>query len=132
MSPGVCVRQSGSILLPARAGRQGVSYSCQVDQSILGQLFVRSVSVIQINNRHTSYRSSLHSGFRPNLDQCWSKQMSNVSFKLVFVNAQFYDYTDKLLTYNVFSTYKSMPMRSFIEIIFCQTDVKSHHLGVGD
>ena len=67
-----------------------------------------------------------HIGFGCNFDIFGPNKCPMFSFKLVF-NAQLDTSTDKLLTYNVFCTYKSMVMHSFIDIIFFQTGVKPHH-----
>ena len=48
------------------------------------------------------------------------------SFKIVF-NAHLDAPTGKLLTYDVFFTPKAKVMHAFIDIIFFQTGVKSHH-----
>ena len=47
------------------------------------------------------------------------------SFKIVF-NAQLDASTVKLPTYDVFCTLKAKLMHAFIDIIYCQTGVKSH------
>ena len=65
-----------------------------------------------------------HSGFGPNLAQCWSKR--NVFLQNGF-DAQLYDSTGKLLTYDTFCTPKATVMHVFINMKFCQTGVKSNH-----
>ena len=86
-----------------------------------------SVTLCHLNLTLPMVLNIWHSGFVPNLDHVWSTQNVKCFALKWFLCLTWCFYWKINHLYAVFCTPKIAVLHAFINVIFCQTGVKSHH-----